>query len=168
MILFKEFMQEGVIDSYLGTKLMVTDHYYDQLKLRNNDPAVLKDIFKNAVDHLKKNDHDGQISFLFYSKKHNQAIAFKHQCNPNTPKDKRKHLLATTIFPKGDKHPNPSTTLVTVEGFSSEFLEYIDLFIPEDVRVEYPLSEVMAEGVEFFFLHGRLENIPFNEFVEVE
>jgi len=165
---FKEFINEKVEDFYRGKKLITTDHYYDQIAKRDNDHAALKHIFRKAVDHLKINDYGDQDHFLFYSKKHNQAIAFRHKQNSCDLKDKRKHLVATTIFPKGDKYANPDTTLVNVEGFSPQFIEYIDLFIPEDVRAKHPLSAVMVENVEFYFLHGELHNIPFTEFLEVE
>ena len=165
---FKEFIDEGVMDNYGGKKLITTNHYHDQLDRRDNDPQALKHIFRKTVDHLKTNDYGDHKKFLVYSKKHNQAIAFSHQENESDKKDKRKHLVATTIFPKGDKHANPATKLINVESYSPEFLKYIDLFIPEDVRTEHPLSEYIVENVEFYFLHGELHNIPFTEFIEVE
>lgn len=165
---FKEFINELVADIYGGKKLITTHHYYDRLATRHNDEKATKDIFRKAVDHLKHNDYGDQTKFLVYSKKHNQAVAFSHQKNTNDPKDKRKHLVATTIFPIGDKHANPSVKLIHVEGYSPEFIEYVNTFVTEQQRTEYPLSEVLVEDVEFYFLHGQLHNLPFVEFIEVE
>jgi len=109
-----------------------------------------------------------QSKFLVYSKKYNQAVAFSYQQDTSNRKDKNKHLVATTIFPVGDKYANFSTKLITVEGYSEEFINYVNTFIPEQSRNEYPLSEVMVEGVEFYFLHGNLHNLPFTEFLEID
>ncbi len=165
---FKEFINELVADNYGGKKLITTHHYYDRLATRHNDEKATKDIFRKAVDHLKNNDYGDQTKFLVYSKKHNQAVAFSHQQNTNDRKDKRKHLVATTIFPVGDKHANPSVKLIHVEGYSPEFIDYVNTFVTEEQRTEYPLSEVLVEDVEFYFLHGQLHNLPFTEFIEVE
>lgn len=165
---FKEFINELVADMYGGKKLITTHHYYDRLATRHNDERATKHIFRKAVDHLKNNDYGDQTKFLVYSRKHNQAVAFSHQKNTNDPKDKRKHLVATTIFPVGDKHANPSVKLIHVEGYSPEFIEYVNTFVTEEQRTEYPLSEVLVEDVEFYFLHGQLHNLPFVEFIEVE
>jgi hypothetical protein len=164
---FKEFINELVADNYGGKKLITTHHYYDRLATRHNDEKATKDIFRKAVDHLKNNDYGDQTKFLVYSKKHNQAVAFSHQQNTNDRKDKRKHLVATTIFPVGDKHANPSVKLIHVEGYSPEFIDYVNTFVTEEQRTEYPLSEVLVEDVEFYFLHGQLHNLPFTEFIEV-
>jgi hypothetical protein len=165
---FKEFINELVADNYGGKKLITTHHYYDRLATRHNDEKATKDIFRKAVDHLKNNDYGDQSKFLVYSRKHNQAVAFSHQQNTNDRKDKRKHLVATTIFPVGDKHANPSVKLIHVEGYSPEFIDYVNTFVTEEQRTEYPLSEVLVEDVEFYFLHGQLHNLPFVEFIEVE
>jgi hypothetical protein len=165
---FKEFINELVADNYGGKKLITTHHYYDRLATRHNDEKATKDIFRKTVDHLKNNDYGDQTKFLVYSKKHNQAVAFSHQQNTNDRKDKRKHLVATTIFPVGDKHANPSVKLIHVEGYSPEFIDYVNTFVTEEQRTEYPLSEVLVEDVEFYFLHGQLHNLPFTEFIEVE
>lgn len=165
---FKEFINELVADNYGGKKLITTHHYYDRLATRHNDEKATKDIFRKAVDHLKNNDYGDQTKFLVYSRKHNQAVAFSHQQNTNDRKDKRKHLVATTIFPVGDKHANPSVKLIHVEGYSPEFIDYVNTFVTEEQRTEYPLSEVLVEDVEFYFLHGQLHNLPFVEFIEVE
>ena len=167
---FKEFLNEEFLGMYRGKKLITTSHYWDQIARpdRDTDHTALRHIFRKAVDHLKTNDYGDQEHLLVYSKKHNQAVAFAHRPDIYNKKDKRKHLIATTIFPIGDKHANPETKLINVEGFSPEFLEYIDLFIPEAVRNKHPLSTVMVENVEFYFLHGELHNIPFTEFLEVE
>ncbi len=165
---FKEFINELVADNYGGKKLITTHHYYDRLATRHNDEKATKDIFRKAVDHLKNNDYGDQTKFLVYSKKHNQAVAFSHQQNTNDRKDKRKHLVATTIFPVGDKHANPSVKLIHVEGYSPEFIDYVNTFVTEEQRTEYPLSEVLVEDVEFYFLHGQLHNLPFTEFIEID
>jgi hypothetical protein len=165
---FKETVTESVLDQYQGMKLITTKHYNDQLIARNNDQSAIKHIFRNAVDHLKDNDYGDQSKFLVYSKKYNQAVAFSYQQDTSNRKDKNKHLVATTIFPVGDKYANPSTKLITVEGYSEEFINYVNTFIPEQSRNEYPLSEVMVEGVEFYFLHGNLHNLPFTEFLEID
>jgi hypothetical protein len=169
---FKDFISELVADNYGGKKLITTHHYYDRLDTRHhNDDSVkhaVKDIFRKTVDHLKSNDYGDQSKFLVYSRKHNQAVAFSHQHNTNDRKDKRKHLVATTIFPVGDKHANPSVKLIHVEGYSPEFIAYVNEFITEEQRTEYPLSEVLVEDVEFYFLHGQLHNLPFTEFIEVD
>ena len=165
---FKQFINELVADNYGGKKLITTHHYYDRLATRHNDEKATKDIFRKAVDHLKNNDYGDQSKFLVYSRKHNQAVAFSHQQNTNDRKDKRKHLVATTIFPVGDKHANPSVKLIHVEGYSPEFIDYVNTFVTEEQRTEYPLSEVLVEDVEFYFLHGQLHNLPFVEFIEVE
>ena len=164
---FKEFINELVADNYGGKKLITTHHYYDRLATRHNDEKSTKDIFRKTVDHLKHHDYGDQSKFLVYSRKHNQAVAFSHQQNTNDRKDKRKHLIATTIFPVGDKHANPSVKLIHVEGYSPEFIEYVNTFVTEKQRTEYPLSEVLVEDVEFYFLHGQLHNLPFTEFIEV-
>jgi hypothetical protein len=160
---FKEFINELVADNYGGKKLITTHHYYDRLATRHNDEKATKDIFRKAVDHLKNNDYGDQTKFLVYSKKHNQAVAFSHQQNTNDRKDKRKHLVATTIFPV-----NPSVKLIHVEGYSPEFIDYVNTFVTEEQRTEYPLSEVLVEDVEFYFLHGQLHNLPFTEFIEID
>ncbi len=169
---FKEFIQEKVVDMYQGKKLISTHHYYDRLDSRhNNEEATrqaVKHIFRKTVEHLKDHDYGDQKHFLAYSKSRNQAVAFSHQKNRNDRKDKRKHLIATTIFPVGDKHANPNTKLINVEGYSSEFIAYVNEFISEEQRTEYPLSEVLVEDVEFYFLNGQLHNLPFTEFIEVE
>lgn len=165
---FKNFIQEKVVDMYGGKKLITTTHYHERLAQRNNDEHALKHIFRKAVDHLKNHDYGDQSKFLVYSKKHNQAVAFSHQQNTSDRKDKRKHLVATTIFPVGDKHANPKSKLINVEGYSPEFASYVNEFVTEEQRTEYPLSEVLVEDVEFYFLHGELHNLPFTEFFEVE
>lgn len=165
---FKDFIEEKVVDNYLGKKLITTKHYYDRLATRHNDEHATKDIFRKAVDHLKDNDYGEQSKFLVYSRKHNQAVAFSHQKDTSNPRDKRKHMVATTIFPVGDKHANPSVKLINVEGYSPEFVEYVNSFVSEEQRTEYPLSEVLVEDVDFYFLHGELHNLPFVEFIEVE
>ena len=168
MIPFKTFIQEETLDTYRNKKLITTHHYHDRLTQHENDHDALKHIFRKTVDHLKDNDYGDHSQFVVYSKKHNQAVAFRHQKNSSDNKDERKHLVATTIFPKGDKHANPQSKLINVEGYSPEFIKYIDLFISEESRTEHPLSEVLVEDVEFFFLNGKLDNMPFAEFLEVE
>jgi len=163
---FKSFIEEETIDNYGGKKLIATTHFKGRQKERNATDTEVKDIFRKATDHLKRNDYGDQEKFLFYSKKHDRAIAFAHkQINS---KDKRKHLIATTVFPKGDSYANANTSKVEVESYSTQFTNYINSFISEDCRTAEPLSEVIFEGVEFYFLRGELDNTPFYECVTVE
>ena len=164
MLSFKEFVQstnESIMDKYLNKKLIGTKHYQDRLTDRSNDQKALKHIFRKFVDHLTANDYGDHSKFLVYSKKFNQAVAFEYKKN-------KSNLIATTIFPVGDKYANPSTKLINVEVYSPEFINYVNEFINEEQRIEYPLSEVIFEGVEFYFLNGNLHNLPFTEFIEVE
>lgn len=168
MLKFKDFLEEEVLDNYRGKKLIATTHLSSRKTERGATDSEIKDIFRKATDHLKQNDYGDHEKFLFYSKKHDRAIAFAHAKNANDKKDKRKHLIATTIFPKGENYANKETKLVNVEGYSPEFIDYVNSIVAEELRVAEPLSEVIVEGVEFYFLHGVLDNLPFTEFVEVE
>lgn len=168
---FKDKLDEQVLDNYLGKRLIATKHYNDRIIDRKNDTTAIIHIFRSIVDHFKNTDYADHSKFLVYSKKFNQAVAFSYQRDTNHPKDKRKHLIATTIFPVGDKHANPQTKLITVEkveGYSQEFIDYVDTFIPKETQNEYPLTEIIVEGIDFYFLDGNLHNLPFTEFVEVE
>lgn len=122
-----------------------------------------------AVDHLKdsKNNYGDFRKFLFFSKKYNQAVVFDYRKDKHNPKDKRKHLIATTIFKKGDKYANKETKLVMVEVYSPEFLNLIDSIISQEEQNAENLSEVILEGIEFYFYKGVLNNLPFTEFFEI-
>jgi hypothetical protein len=168
MLKFKEFLGEAVLDYYRGKKLIATNHLTKRLDQRGSSNHELRHIFRKAAEHLEQNDYGDHNKFLFYSKKYNRAVAFSHQKNTSDPKDIRKHLVATTIFPAGEKYANAETKLVNVEGYSPEFIAYVNTIVNEESRNSEPLSEVMVEGVEFYFLHGQLDNLPFTEFVEVE
>ena len=168
MLKFKQFLEEEIFDKYRGKKLIATNHLISRQKERGASNDEIKHIFRKATDHLKDHDYGDHNKCLFYSKKYDRAIAFSHQRNISDPKDTRKHLIATTIFPKGDNYANKETKLINVEGYSPEFIAYVNTFIAEDLRNNEPLSEVIVEGVEFYFLHGELDNLPFTEFVEIE
>lgn len=164
---FKQFMSEEVLDNYGGKKMYATNHFIDRKKERGANDAEVKHIFRSAVDHLNQNDYGDHENFLVYSKKHDRAIAFSHKQNPLS-KDKRKHLIAKTIFPKGENYANQQTKLVNVETFSPEFVEYINSLVSEETRNAEPLSEVILEDIEFCFLHGELDNTPEVECITVE
>lgn len=168
MLKFKQFLDEKILDNYRGKKLIATNHLSARKVERGATDDEIKHIFRKATDHLRDHDYGDHEKFLFYSNKYNRAIAFSHQKNTNNPKDKRKHLVATTIFPKGETYANKQTKSITVEGYSPEFVEYVNNFISEELRNKEPLSEVVFEGIEFYFLHGELDNLPFTEFVEIE
>lgn len=168
MLSFKEFLQEKVLDQYGGKKLFSTFHLNDRVATRGASPDEIKDIFHKAVDHLNNNDYEGHSKFLFYSKKHDRAVVFDHR-RDRFSNDPRRHLVACTVFDKGQKHANPQTKLITVESrYSPEFNQYVDSFITEEQKNVYPLSEVIVDGVEFYYLNGELNNLPFTEVVEVE
>jgi hypothetical protein len=168
MLKFKEFLGEAVLDYYHGKKLIGTSHLLKRQKERDVSDHELRHIFRKATDHLQDNDYGDQDKFLFYSKKFDRAVAFSHQQNTRDKADERKHLVATTVLPKGESYANRATQKVTVEGYSPEFISYVNSFIGEEARVAEPLSTVIVEDIEFYFLHGKLDNLPFVEFIEIE
>lgn len=183
MLKFKEFVDEEYVSEEIlamhkGKKLIATSHLLDRQKERGATRDEVHDIFRKAADHLSQNDYGDHEKFLFYSKKHDRAIAFAHARNANDKKDKRRHLIATTIFPKGDTYANKETKMIQVEGakfpagssasFSPEFIAYVNRFVCESTTFEEPLTEVIVEGVEFYFLNGVLDSLPFTEFVELD
>lgn len=165
---FKNFIVEEVLDTYRNKKLITTKHYADRQSQRDSTHDVLKHTFRKLTDHLKHNEYDGDNQkFLVYSKKHNRAVVFSHQKDYSNPKDKRKHLIAVTVFPEGEKHASTGTKPLTVENYSPEFTNYVDT-ITNSKDISEPLVEVIVEGVELYYLHGKLDNIPFTEFLEVD
>lgn len=168
---FKEFadlLTEAYLDSYGGKKLISTIHYGERADERKADLPVIKHLFRKATDHLNTHDYGDHREFLFYSKKHNRAVVFDHRRDSYNKKDPSKHLVAVTILPKGRKDANPGTKPIMVEGYSQQFLDYIDEFIPLEERSTSPLTNMLYEGIDFYFYDGQLQNIPFTEFFEVD
>ena len=168
MLKFKEFLSEAYLDSYGGKKLISTIHYGERAEERNADLPVIKHLFRKATDHLNAHNYGDHKSFLFYSKKHNRAVVFDHRKDSYNRRDPSKHLVAVTILPKGKKEAKPGTKTVMVEGYSKQFLDYVDEFIPLEERISSPLTNMIYEEIEFYFYDGQLQNIPFTEFFEVE
>jgi len=163
---FKEFITEAYLDSYGGKKLISTIHYKQRSEEREADLPVIKHLFRKATDHLNTHDYGDHHEFLFYSKKYNRGVVFEHRKDSYNKKDPNKHLVAVTILPKYKSEARTGTKRITVEGYSPEFIDYIDMIIPE--RSNKALDKVICENVEFYFYDGILQNIPFTEFFEVE
>lgn len=168
MITFIEYLAEAYLDEYSGKKLISTIHYGQRSAEREADLPVIKHIFRKAVDNITAHDYGDQEDFLFYSKKYNRAVVFAYRKDTYNKRDKTKHLIAVTILPIGKKIAKPGTLPVMVEGYSNEFITYLNTFISLEERTEHPLSHVIREDVDFYFYDGQLQNIPFAEFFEVE
>ena len=109
------------IDTHGKTKLFSTYHSQERGEAREADDAVMKDIFHKFAEHLQHKQYGEKHKFVVTSKVHNRSVCIDHRKDKYATNDQRKHLVATTIFPKGEHYCNKDSTPVKVESFEEEY-----------------------------------------------
>ncbi len=138
---FKDFLAESAIfeahiDTHGEKKLFSTIHYKDREKEREGAEDVIKDIFHKTAEHLSKTDYGDNHKFVVTSKKHDRSVCFDHRKDKYNKKDNEKHLIATTIFPKGEHSSHKSKSIhLHVEGLNDTiFIELDETVGAHEVR----------------------------------
>ena len=65
--------------------------------------------------------------FVVTSKKHDRSVCFDYRKDKYSTNDQRKHLIATTIFPKGQHYVNAQSKGVKVESVNEAEYIYIEI-----------------------------------------
>ena len=119
---FKAFLNEAHLDTHGKVKLFSTYHSKEQGEKRAAEDSIVKDIFHKFAEHLQTKNYGDKHKFVVTSKKHNRTVCFDHRKDKFATNDSRKHLIATTVFPEGDKYCNKESTPVKVESFEEEYI----------------------------------------------
>ena len=117
---FKNFLNEAHLDTHGKVKLFSTYHSKEQGEKRAAEDAVVKDIFHKFAEHLKTKQYGDKHKFVVTSKEHDRSVCFDHRKDKYATNDSRKHLIATTVFPKGEHYCNKESTPVKVESFEDD------------------------------------------------
>jgi hypothetical protein len=129
---FKAFLLEAdksnaPLDQHGKTKLFSTYHSQERGEARDADDTVLKDVFHKFAEHLQHKNYGDTHKFVVTSKKHDRSVCFDYRKDKYSTNDQRKHLVATTIFPKGQHYVNAQSKGVKVESIYEQDYIYIML-----------------------------------------
>jgi hypothetical protein len=125
---FKAFIAESTageaLDTYNKRKLISTFHSKERTEEREANEAIVKHIFRHAVDHLAK--HGGKYShnehFVVTSKKYDRSAAFHYRPDSHATNDTHSHFIHTTTFPVGEHYANKQSKKIVVENVEIDYI----------------------------------------------